>query len=85
MPDVGVRLAARAPRVVRGVTRRGHTLQAGKLQGREGREARSVRHEYCHRIHEFEFEYERNSEYDLCGYAVCKVTIYHLIRRRTNP
>ena len=44
VPEVGVRLAARAPRAVRGVTRRGHTLQAGKLQGEEngGRARRST-------------------------------------------
>ena len=50
VPEVGVRLAARAPRAVRGVTRRGHTLQAGKLQGEEnGGRARRSAHEYCHR------------------------------------
>ena len=42
VPDVGVRLAARAPRAVRGVTRRGHTLQAGKLQGGERRGAAAL-------------------------------------------
>ena len=92
VPDVGVRLAARAPRVVRGVTRRGHTFTSGQAAGGRGAGGRSFRHEYAagyNYILEFEFEYEvegamlyAKSKSHHNSYTI--TLVLRLIRRRTK-